>query len=337
MHKFQILFISIIYSLLFSFKIFAINPNIVISLNTIDFSQITYIAPASWPTKSDWNKINKILKITKTIDEKDIHNNSIFYHAADDKTRSNNLLKALNENTKYLWCIRGGYGSARLLDDLNLIQKPVKPKILIGYSDITFLHLFFNKWGWQTIHGAMPYDLTNDNINPQNFSLLAKILSNPKGNLSYGGLEAMNNFAKNSISIKGKILGGNLTLLENSLGTSWQIDSKNKIIFIEDIGCPEYSIDRSLLHMKQSGIFLEAKAIIFGQFILPNKSMNLNYAIQRFANEINIPVFFSKNFGHGNDNYPIIFGATSTISPKSSKTSFTLDIAYDFDKAMRNF
>ena len=335
MHKSQMLFISIIYSFLFSFNIFAINPNIVKSINSIDFSQITYIAPASWPSESEWNKINKILKITKTVNEKSIHNNSIIYHAADDKTRFNNLLNALNQDTQYLWCIRGGYGSARLLDDLISMQKPIKPKILIGYSDITFLHLFFNKWGWNTIHGAMPYDLTNDNVNPKNFSLLAEILSNKKGILSYPGLKAMNNFAKNSTSITGEILGGNLTLLENSLGTSWQIDGENKIIFIEDIGCPEYSIDRSLAHMKQAGIFQDAKAIIFGQFILPNKSVNLNYAIQRFANEINIPVFSSQNFGHGNDNYPIIFGATSIISPNSSKTNFTLDINYDFDRDMK--
>ncbi len=335
MHRSQFIFITIIYSLLFSFKIFAINPNIVKSINSIDFSQITYIAPASGLSESQWNKINEILKIPKIINGKAIHNNSIFYHAADDKTRFYNLLNALNGEAKYLWCIRGGYGSARLLDDLSSIKKPVKSKILIGYSDITFLHLLFNKWGWKTIHGAMPYDLINIKINPKNFSLLAKILSNPKGTLSYTELKAMNNVAKNSTAIKGEILGGNLTLLENSLGTSWEIDGKNKIIFIEDIGCPEYCIDRSLLHMKQAGIFLEAKAIIFGQFILPNRSVNLNYAIQRFANEINIPVFSSQNFGHGNDNYPIIFGATSIISSKASKPNFTLDINYDFDHDMK--
>ena len=333
MYKSKFFSVFVIYTLSFLSKIFALDSSIIKSLNSIDFSEITYIAPASWLSSDQWIKINKILSINKKINVKAMHNNSIPYHAADDTTRFNSLLSALNGDAKYLWCIRGGYGSARLLDDLQLIKKPKRQKILIGYSDITFLHLFFNKWGWKTIHASMPSDLANEKINPKNFSLLAKILSYPKGKLSYQGLKPMNELAKNSKLTTGEILGGNLTLLENSLGTSWQIDGKNKIILIEDIGSDEYAIDRSLLHMQQAGVFSSAKAILFGKFIPKNNNnIDLTYAIQRFAKLIKIPVFFSADFGHSSNNYPLPFGFTSTISENPNKKDFILNIPYDFSE-----
>ena len=302
-----------------------IDENLLILKDKIDFSQIQFIAPATGITKE---KVD-FLKQVFPIDSAGMFNDAIIYHAADDTTRARNLVRALNSNAKYLWSIRGGYGSARLCECLESLKNPKDQKIIIGYSDVTFLHLYVNKkWNWKSIHASMPIGIKS---NEKNFTLLAKILSKKKGMISYNSLKPLNKKAKATTTISGELIGGNLGLIANSIGTSWQLDGKNKILFIEDICIIEDIIDRNLHHLNQAGVFKDVNAIFLGKFVSWNDSGKaFNYAIERFANEINIPVFYSPDFGHGFNNYPLPLGFKSTILKKKEEENFTIEIPYDF-------
>jgi muramoyltetrapeptide carboxypeptidase len=128
--------------------------------------------------------------------------------------------------------------------------------------------------------------------------------------------------------VKGEVIGGNLTLLGNSLGTEWQLDGNNKIIFIEDICSNGYVIDRDLTHLEQSGIFKNAKAILFGKFV--GGDQNVEYAIKKFSDSIHLPVFYADFFGHGNSNYPLPFGFPTSIIKQKNEDTFTIKINYHF-------
>jgi muramoyltetrapeptide carboxypeptidase len=272
----------------------------------INFSNISFIEPASGTSDEQLKQIQYSFPIERKFPVP----SPIPYNAAEDSDRFLELKQALYADKHFIWAIRGGYGSARLLDKLESLQKPKNPKILIGYSDITFLHLLFNKWGWKSIHGAMPIDLTRE-VNHDNFMWIAKILSKPEGKLVYHDIKPLNALAEKKLQVTGELIGGNLTLLTNSLGTSWQLDGKNKIIFIEDINSSGYVIDRDLTHLIQSGVLSQASAVLFGSFVKSDE--HKQFALERFANNIPIPVFHTENFGHGLTNYPLPFGFNTRI------------------------
>lgn len=290
-----------------------------------NMKDFVFIQPSSGLTEDEFNFIQGIFP--QAVDKTFVQSTEP-YLANDDTTRFQALKEALyHKDKKIIWATLGGYGSTRLFEQLQTLKSPKNPKIFIGYSDATFLHLLFHKWGWKSIHGAMPYDLTNNNVDPKNFLLIAQILKNSKGTLRYTGLTALNQLASSAKRVEGEILGGNLTLLTNSLGTDWQLEGNHKIIFIEDIGSNGYVVDRDLTHLKQAGIFKNAKAILFGKFC--GGDQNVEYAIKHFAESISIPVFYADFFGHGNSNYPLPFGFPTSIVQQKNGT-FNLTIGYNF-------
>ena len=100
-------------------------------------------------------------------------------------------------------------------------------------------------------------------------------------------------------------IGGNLTIVQSSIGTDWQIRCENKVLFLEDISEKGYEIDRQLHHLDQAGIFDQVKAIIFGTFEKGDE--HVQYAINNFAHyKNNIPIFRSQKIGHGRYNTPIM-------------------------------
>ena len=228
--------------------------------------------------------------------------------------------------------MRGGYGSARLFDGVRRMKPEGASKIFIGYSDSTFLHLLFNQWGWKTIHGAMPVDLLRGasggaTVDPNNFLLLQNMLASLKNKVIYCGLKPLNPQAVNLGSVSGKLIGGNLTLLTNSLGTAWQIKGQDQIIFIEDCGVKGYAVDRDLTHLKHAGVFTNARAVLFGTFERGDDC--IPHAIKKFAETLGIPVFSSNLFGHGKSNYPLPFGFESVIK-RGGRDMFEINIEYDF-------
>ena len=274
-------------------------------------------------------KLNKIISIKAlNITRKCFRESAAIMPSLPANQRFTCLIEALNnDNFDIIWSLRGGYGSAQIIDDLLNSPKPKKEKIFIGYSDVTALHLFFTQeWGWKTIHGAVLKEIFESDKDTKNLNSIAELLKSGKKDFSLKDLEPLNKAAIEKSDIAGLVTGGNLTILETSLGTKWQINAKNKILFIEDVGVHHYQIDRSLLHLKQSGVLDEVKAIIFGSFDKKEESSYLSF-LKKKASEYNIPIFKTNKIGHGKKNYPIIYNSTGTIN-KDSNNKYILKMKW---------
>ena len=117
--------------------------------------------------------------------------------------------------------------------------------------------------------------------------------------------------------------GGNLTIVESSIGTRWQIETAGALLFLEDVGEKGYRIDRSLNHLRQAGLLNHVEGIIFGECSGPDEK-GIRVAIERFAHETPIPVYQTDQFGHGQINYPIMYHAAAEIIPARDSTDYQL-------------
>lgn len=248
---------------------------------------------------------------------------TIPYHSNTDEERFKMLKEALYDpNNSIVWTLRGGYGSARLIDYLRKLPPPKKEKLFIAFSDNTALHLYLSQiWGWKTIHGAGLAALLNPKLDPENFLRLGKIISGQSKNFTIN-LQPLNEAAKRiAQKISGKLTGGNIAIIQTSIGTDWQIQTENKIVFLEEVNEKGYQVDRMLHHLKEVGIFKNVKAIVLGDFI-DMRDEWVDFAIQRFAAETNIPVYKTDEFGHGTKNYPLIYNSNAEIENERLKISW---------------
>lgn len=303
------------------------DPSFQKFIKTQDFN---VIAPSSAVSLPKMKAIKEPLKNTKLHFCEDYKGKFELFHVYSDEKRLNDLVDAIHDDKiPYVWCLKGGYGSQKLVPFLDQIKKPQKAKMIIGYSDITALHLFLNqKWGWKTIHGAMVFELMSQKKDAENFKYLQQIIQNPGHLISYDSFEPMNDIAKNKISVQGQLTGGNLTVLMHTLKTSNEIVTKDKIIILEDVNEKPYRVDEALNHLLQAGKLNDAKAIVFGDFSMKDCSDLMNRMLNQFAQKLKIPVFRWKKCGHAYHNYPFIYGADALITLKEStsdsKASYVL-------------
>jgi muramoyltetrapeptide carboxypeptidase len=228
--------------------------------------------------------------------------------ANSDEHRLRLLKQALlRPESKALICLRGGYGSMRLIPGLSQMPAPTTPKILVGMSDITALHLFIGQvWGWPSIHASANQDKCLPACIEQLRSLL--FADSPALHLTAQPLNAK---AAESFTLESSIVGGNLSLVQCSIGSLWQMQAKNKVVFLEDVGERGYRIDRMLEHLKQAGLFKDAAAILLGDFnegTEPDGSSLVAPVLKRFADTCCCPVIQISNVGHGLNNTPFLFG-----------------------------
>ena len=283
---------------------------------------IKFVAPASNLSPKVYDDLNQHIRIPEKM-----FDSSVLFHSNTDNLRYKYLKDALfsKHEKQIIWCLRGGYGSARIIDMLDMLPPPQNERIFIGYSDITALHLFLSqKWGWKTIHGAMIAEIIENEKNTQNFQKLFSVIRKKSGTITFGKIRPLNNEAKKlPKDIIGHLTGGNMTTVQTSIGTSWEIQTKDKILFLEDVGEKGYTIDRMLNHFKQSGKFQHVKAVIFGDFGKEDELVDIG--LKRFAKNIGIPVYKTENFGHGNNNYPIVYNSLGKIDKKTYILEMQLD------------
>lgn len=249
------------------------------------------------------------------------------YFAQSDSIAAHQLIEAIqNPYSDLIWAIRGGWGSLRLLPFLDKIKKHKQKKYLMGFSDITFLHVFLNlNWNWKTIHGP-------------NFSSLAtlskskikKIINDIQDNNfpTLTGLVALNESAKNCTHLDGKLTGGNLRVIQSMLGTKWHPKFANRILFLEDVGERGYSIDRMLTQLEHSHALEKVKAIVLGDFsegLERNGKDYKKYALNDFAKRSSIPVFYGAKAGHGKINLYMLFNEKYSISKANNKFIMSLN------------
>ena len=245
-----------------------------------------------------------------------------YHFAGNDKERFDDLQWAFDhKNIKAIWCARGGYGSIRIVDKLNFDQFKKYPKWLIGYSDITVLHNKLNNLGFETIHGMMAVNME------ENQKEIIESIESLK-NCLFGKLKSyhINNNKYNRIGkSSGILVGGNLTLLASQLGSNSEIDTKNKILFIEEICEYKYHIDRMLQSLKRAGFFDNCNGVIIGDMSeikinSPSWGSSVNELIYDVLKPYKFPISFGIQSGHLKHNKSLIFGRNIDLDVKASKT-----------------
>lgn len=224
------------------------------------------------------------------------------YLAATDAQRAKDINDAFADPAiDGVWCIRGGYGGHRILPLLDADRIRKNPKWFGGYSDVTALHTFFNQTcGMATYHCTMP----STEPDPDVYTLfyLKKAL--------FGGLDgeiANPEGQKMTTLVPGKaegiLCGGNLSLLAASLGTPWEIDTKGKILFLEDIGEKTYRLDSMLTQLRNAGKFHDCAGIILGAWTdcppeYPEKTLELGEIFRQLIAPAGKPTIVDLSCGH---------------------------------------
>lgn len=242
------------------------------------------------------------------------------FFAAPLEQQWEHFQEALYSDAKVIWCLRGGYGSMRLIPLLDQIKPPAVPKLLIGFSDITALHLYFNqKWNWPTLHGRTISQLHPDWEMTDEHSDLIALLFGRKNEVTFSNLIPLNAAAETMGTVTAPIVGGNLRIIQSSLGTSWEVDTENKMLFIEDVSERGYSIDRMLEQLYQAGkLHKNPKALLIGDFTegLEKNGVDLvPVAIKRFAQRVDYPVVMGLPCGHAKgSNAPLPLNTSATLT-----------------------
>lgn len=255
--------------------------------------KIAFIAPSS-PTAE--SRINPSIEAMENLGLKVILGESCKskhgYLSGTDEIRAKDLNEMFKDDEiKGIFAIRGGYGASRILNMLDYTVIRNNPKIFVGYSDVSILHIVLNqKCNLITYHGPMPSTELYKNLDSftKDYFINALFSSKPIGNLNnpsniktktlYGG------------KANGPVIGGNLSLICSSLGTEYEIDTKDKILFLEEVAEEPYRIDRMLLQLKQAGKFKDAAGIVFGAFTNCNAREPLeSLTITEILNELIVP------------------------------------------------
>ena len=241
----------------------------------------------------------------------------VSYLALSDEVRAQELNDCFRDpEIKGIVCMRGGYGSSRTLDllDYELIRN--NPKFLTGYSDITALtNALYYKCGLISYHGFMGVTLASTSLDTTTESDILDILFNDQEGkeLKYGEY-----VSKSNATVTGELVGGNLSLISHLLGSEYMPDFTDKVVFIEDTGESEYSLDRLITKLRLFGCFDNAKAIVVGYLTGMSSSYQKTF-ITRMLGDLDIPVLFGFPSGH---EYPFInlpIGATVEVSSNGLK------------------
>ncbi len=235
-----------------------------------------------------------------------------------DQVRWSYLKKALTaDDSCVIWCLRGGYGSIRLLPDLAKLKRPKHTKLVIGISDVTSLSVFLKQnWGWPVLHGPLLDRLGKGAATPEHLQELKKILFGEVSEISFENLTPLNGAARRRGKLEAMVTGGNLITLQSTLALPWQWQTKEQILFFEDIGERGYRIDRVLTHFAQIGLFKNCKAIVFGDFTGGNEPKGHNLVwqvVERFASEMKVPVLKGIESGHDVVQRPLPLGCPAVL------------------------
>lgn len=226
-------------------------------------------------------------------------------------------------NVKAIWCARGGYGTVRIIDSLDFTKFKTHPKWIMGFSDVTVLHSQLNVERVASLHSIMPFTVPNA---PEEVKdTLRKALFGES--LSYS-------IPSKSYDVKGvasgELVGGNISILYSLLGSKSAIDTKDKILFIEDLDEYLYHIDRMMYNLKRNGYFEQVRGIIVGSMtdIHDNEipfGQNEVQIITEIAKGFSIPIVFQFPAGHQKDNRTLIFGSQVAFEVNEEEIKLKFD------------
>jgi len=245
--------------------------------------------------------------------------------AGDDALRTSDLQQYLDDpEIKAVIAGRGGYGTLRIIDELDFTMFVESTKWIVGFSDITVLlsHVYA-KYGVQCIHGQMPY--TFEDSTPEALASLKTALFGGELNYNLSNDSALKNRAGEA---EGVLIGGNLTLLVMLQGSESEIDYTDKILFIEDVGEHEYSVDRLIRMLKRNGKLSQLKGLIVGAFNgfevedIPFGETP-EQVIWELVKEYDYPVCFNFPVGHIDDNRAMVVGKKASLIINNTFTTLS--------------
>ena len=239
-------------------------------------------------------------------------------YAGTDAQRTEDLQWALNDKTiKAIIIARGGYGSVRTIEQIDFTEFKKHPKWMVGYSDVTVLHNAIHKIGVATLHATMPLNFTKNEEATKSMvdALFGKLIQ----------IETEENYSNISGTAKGQLVGGNLSLIYSLSGTPFDIDTTNKILFIEDLDEYLYHIDRTMMQLKLSGKLKGLKGLIVGG-MTDMKDNAIPFGkfpediILDAVKEYNYPVCFDFPAGHIDRNLAMYFGREVELTVSDNAT-----------------
>jgi muramoyltetrapeptide carboxypeptidase len=249
------------------------------------------------------------------------HSNSQNYFSGNDEERLNDLQQMLDDrNIKAILCARGGYGTSRIIDKISFKKFRKHPKWIIGFSDITVLHShIFSNYKIASLHAPMAAAFNDGEFdNPYILSLKEALVGTPSHYEC-----AVHAFNKTG-EAKGQLVGGNLSLIAHLIGTCSDIKTKNKILFLEDVGEYLYNVDRLFLQLKRSGKFDKLAGLIIGGFT-DSKDTERPFGksvydiIYEQVSEYGFPICFGFPVSHDKENYALKVGVKYQLQIQNDK------------------
>ena len=236
------------------------------------------------------------------------------YFAGPDARRAADLQAALDDGTvDAVWALRGGYGAMRLLPILDLSSLAARPKALVGFSDITALHLAVARAGIVSFHGPHP----GEDVAPATDECFRRVLfrAEPAGALPFpAGAEKAATLV--SGVAEGPLIGGNLAMVAATCGTPAAMTAEGKVVFLEDVGEAGYRIDRMLAQIRLAGAFDGAVGLALGQFTeVPPYPHDRPVAevLREIAEALGIPAVVGLPIGHVRDNWTLPLGIRARL------------------------
>ena len=235
-----------------------------------------------------------------------------FQYSGTDQERINDFQNLLNDpDIKAIFCARGGYGSIRIIDKIDFSNFNKSPKWIIGYSDITIFHNYISAIeNSYSVHGIMPKSFDNSEFAHTSLEKTLDLLQT--GSVFYEIAGTRYNVQGKAI---GKLIGGNLSIIQNLRDSYIDLESKNSILFIEDIGEYKYSIDRMMQGLKLSGVLSNINGLVVGYFsnIKDDDNNPFGKSIEEIildsVVEYKYPVLFNFPAGHELPNNPLIINS----------------------------
>lgn len=252
------------------------------------------------------------------------------YMAGSGKVRGEWINKMfVDPQVKAIFCVRGGDGGSRAMEyvDFNLIRN--NPKIFVGYSDVTSLHLGITQnCDLVTFHGPMvSSNIVDDFDDETRESLYASI--NADEDYRLRNPEGLDVKVLKEGKATGRLTGGNLSLLSASIGTPYEVDTKGKILFIEEVCEPMSKIEKWTYHLRNAGKLKDCSGIILGQFTkITNDecpAYDVNACLVDIFDGLDIPVMYNIQSGHGWPMMTLPMGALCTMDTESKTISFKVE------------
>lgn len=229
------------------------------------------------------------------------------FSRAEDQRRAESLMRMwVNPEVKAIIASTGGYGAVRLLPHLDPRVFETNPKSLVGYSDITAIHLWLmRRANLRSFHGPTVDDLIPSLRDPTTASLITA-LTTPCPSARIGRDLSRGVVAGRAT---GRLVGGNLSLVQQTIGTSYQVDMEGAILFIEETRDPMSVVDERLVHLRAAGLLETVAGIVFGQLSLDRSEEDEfeDFLLDLIA-DLDVPVCMDFPAGHENPNLTIPFG-----------------------------